>query len=56
MLVSGETTSVEIDGCWICGYGREERASETQFVPLKRLRVTDERPDPRLKQPPLRPN
>jgi hypothetical protein len=56
LLVSGETTSVEIDGCWICGYGREEGFGEMRFVPLKKLRVTEERPDPGLGSRPLRPN
>jgi Zn ribbon nucleic-acid-binding protein len=55
LLVTGETSSVDIDGCWICGYGREQRDSEMQFVPLKKLRVTEERPDARPQSHPVRP-
>jgi Zn ribbon nucleic-acid-binding protein len=35
LLVSGNTAEVEIDGCWVCGYGRKgDEESETVFVPL----------------------
>jgi hypothetical protein len=55
LLVSGETTTVEIDGCWICGYGREEGLGEMPFVPLKKLRVTEERLHPVPGTRPIRP-
>jgi len=44
MVVHGETSTLEIDGCWVCGYGRELAGQSTQFVPLRHLRV--ERPSP----------
>jgi hypothetical protein len=47
LLVSGETSTVEIDGCWVCGYGHEKDDHELFFVPLKKLRVTEERKPPR---------
>ncbi len=39
LLVSGETARIEIDGCWVCGYGREEAGDSYEFVPLRRLKV-----------------
>ena len=41
LLVSGETASIEIDGCWVCGYGREEGGNVYEFVPLHRLKVLE---------------
>lgn len=43
LLVSGEMATVEIDGCWVCGYGRESAESQVEFVPLKKLRIVAER-------------
>jgi Zn ribbon nucleic-acid-binding protein len=42
LLVSGEIASVEIDGCWVCGYGRDSEENQVEFVPLKKLRVVKE--------------
>lgn len=49
LMVSGETSTVEIEGCWVCGYGREGEEKEITFVPLKKLRVTQERTPPESK-------
>jgi Zn ribbon nucleic-acid-binding protein len=43
LMVSGETSTVEIHGCWVCGYGCEGEGREVVFVPLKKLRVTEDR-------------
>jgi Zn ribbon nucleic-acid-binding protein len=43
LLVSGETSTVEIDGCWVCGYGCDNTERQVEFVPLKKLRVVEER-------------
>jgi Zn ribbon nucleic-acid-binding protein len=42
LLVSGETANIEIDGCWVCGYGREEETDSVEFVPLHRLKVLEQ--------------
>jgi Zn ribbon nucleic-acid-binding protein len=39
LMVYGEASTLEIDGCWVCGFGREKNAGQTQFLPLKHLRV-----------------
>ncbi|MBP1658273.1 MAG: hypothetical protein H6Q31_2874 [Bacteroidetes bacterium] len=39
MMVHGETSTLEIDGCWVCGYGRELREQLTSFIPLRHLRI-----------------
>lgn len=39
LLVHGETSSVEIDGCWVCGCGRKAELSDLEFVPLRKLKV-----------------
>lgn len=44
MLVHGETSTLEIDGCWVCGYGRELSGGMTGFMPLQHLRVERKRP------------
>lgn len=41
LLVSGETASIEIEGCWMCGYGRETGTEVVEFVPLSRLKVQE---------------
>ncbi len=46
LLVSAETTSVEIEGCWVCGFGRSDDGIELEFIPLRKLRVTEKRPSP----------
>ena len=43
LLVTGEIASVEIDGCWVCGYGRDGHENQVEFVPLKKLRVVEQR-------------
>jgi Zn ribbon nucleic-acid-binding protein len=43
LLVSAETTSVEIEGCWVCGFGKSDDGIEMEFIPLRKLRVTDSR-------------
>jgi hypothetical protein len=44
MLVHGETSTLEIDGCWVCGYGREIQGQVAGFMPLQHLRVERRRP------------
>jgi uncharacterized metal-binding protein (TIGR02443 family) len=44
MMVHGETSTLEIDGCWVCGYGQEMKDRFTSFVPLRHLRVERRRP------------
>jgi hypothetical protein len=39
LMVSGEASTLEIDGCWVCGFGREQGSSPTQFLPIKHLRI-----------------
>jgi hypothetical protein len=41
LLVHGETSTLEIDGCWVCGCGRPSCSSEIEFIPLKRLKVQE---------------
>ncbi len=41
LLVSGETARIEIDGCWVCGFGRHEEAGSYEFVPIHRLKVVE---------------
>jgi hypothetical protein len=38
-MVSGQPSKLEIDGCWVCGYGRDAAERQTSFIPLKHLRV-----------------
>jgi hypothetical protein len=39
LLVHGETSTVEIDGCWVCGCGRNAELDDLEFVPLKQLKM-----------------
>jgi hypothetical protein len=39
LMVYGEASTLEIDGCWVCGFGREQAGFPEQFMPLKHLRV-----------------
>jgi hypothetical protein len=39
LMVSGETSTLEIDGCWVCGFGRQESHGSAQFLPIKHLRI-----------------
>jgi hypothetical protein len=41
--VSGETARIEIDGCWMCGYGRLKETEVYEFVPLQGLKVTEKK-------------
>ena len=44
LIVYGETSTLEIDGCWVCGYGRENANGQSQFIPLQHLRVEKRMP------------
>jgi Zn ribbon nucleic-acid-binding protein len=44
MLVHGETSTLEIDGCWVCGYGQELQGQTSGFLPLQHLRIERKRP------------
>jgi Zn ribbon nucleic-acid-binding protein len=48
MMVHGQTSTLEIDGCWICGYGHEVSDRVASFVPLRHLRVERSRPSATL--------
>ena len=39
MMVHGETSTLEIDGCWVCGYGHELTGRFTGFIPFRHLRI-----------------
>ena len=39
LMVSGQPSTLEIDGCWVCGYGSDKADRQTSFIPLKHLRV-----------------
>ncbi len=39
LMVSGEASTLEIEGCWVCGFGRERTDISEPFMPLKHLRV-----------------
>ena len=39
LMVSGQPCTLEIDGCWVCGYERDDLERQTSFIPLKHLRV-----------------
>jgi hypothetical protein len=39
LIVHGETSTLEIDGCWVCGFGRNFQEHVDNFIPLKNLRV-----------------
>jgi len=41
--VHGETASLEIDGCWICGFGQSQAEKKLEFIPLNRIRVEQQR-------------
>ena len=40
LMVSGQPGTLEIDGCWVCGYGRDPTERQISFTPLKHLRVS----------------
>jgi hypothetical protein len=41
LLVHGETSTLELDGCWICGFGSTPVERKLEFIPLRRLRVDE---------------
>ncbi len=43
LLVSGETARIEIDGCWVCGYGRLEDVNALEFVPVRGLKILEKK-------------
>jgi hypothetical protein len=47
LLVTGETAMIEIEGCWVCGYGRGDHRPPAEFVPLARLKVVEEKRGPK---------
>jgi hypothetical protein len=38
-MVHGETATLEIEGCWVCGFGYTDVERKVEFVPLNRIRV-----------------
>jgi Zn ribbon nucleic-acid-binding protein len=46
LIVYGEASTLEIDGCWVCGYGRERNVVAPHFVPIKDLRIEKRPPSP----------
>ncbi len=48
LLVSGGTSKIEIEGCWVCGFGRDMEAGEAEFVPLHRLNLQRRTKKPHL--------
>ena len=44
LVVYGESCTLEVDGCWVCGYGREHKTAVTQFFPIKHLRIEKRSP------------
>ena len=43
MVVHGRSGDIEIEGCWVCGYGQKMKPEEVEFVPLHRLNLQKRR-------------
>lgn len=39
LLVSGRTSDIEIEGCWVCGFGTKMSSEELEFIPLHQLNL-----------------
>jgi len=42
LMVHGETATLEIEGCWVCGFGYADSERKFEFVPLNRIRVQNQ--------------
>ncbi len=48
LLVSGRTSRIDIEGCWVCGFARNLEPDEAEYFPLHRLNLQRRSTQPRL--------
>ena len=48
LLVSGRTSRIEIEGCWVCGFARNLEPEQEELFPLHRLNLQRRSLEPRL--------